>query len=76
MSRSFFRNSSREKKKSKIKRLSPLASLIAAGLGSAALALRNPLRSRPTLPAQSQRDTLLARGLSAPARSSRRPASK
>jgi YVTN family beta-propeller protein len=39
MSRRFFRNSSREKKKSKIKRLSPLASLIAAGLGSAALAL-------------------------------------
>jgi len=38
MSRKFFRNSSREKKKSKIKRLSPLASLIAAGLGSAALA--------------------------------------
>jgi YVTN family beta-propeller protein len=39
MSRKFFRNSSREKKKSKIKRLSPLASLIAAGLGSAALAV-------------------------------------
>jgi YVTN family beta-propeller protein len=40
MSRKFFRNSSREqKKKSKIKRLSPLASLLAAGLGSAALAV-------------------------------------
>src|SRR5579863_8760916 len=39
MSRKFFRDSSREKKKSKIKRLSPLASLIAAGLGSAALAV-------------------------------------
>jgi YVTN family beta-propeller protein len=40
MSRKFFRNSSREKKrKSKIKRLSPLAKLIAAGLGSAALAV-------------------------------------
>ena len=35
----FFRDSSREKKKSKIKRLSPLASLLAAGLGSAALAV-------------------------------------
>ncbi len=39
MSRKFFRNSSREKKKSRIKRLSPLASLLAAGLGSAALAV-------------------------------------
>src|SRR5215471_1329548 len=40
MSRKFFRNSSREqKKKSKIKRLSPLANLLAAGLGSAALAV-------------------------------------
>src|SRR5271166_4231110 len=40
MSRKFFRSSSREqKKKSKIKRLSPLASLLAAGLGSAALAV-------------------------------------
>jgi YVTN family beta-propeller protein len=39
MSRKFFRNSSREKKKSKIKRLSPLATLLAAGLGSAALAV-------------------------------------
>ncbi|HEX5229076.1 MAG TPA: YncE family protein, partial [Bryobacteraceae bacterium] len=41
MSRKFFRASSREnrKKKSKIKRLGPLASLIAAGLGSAALAV-------------------------------------
>ncbi len=39
MSRKFFRNSSREKKKSKIKRLSPIASLLAAGLGSAALAV-------------------------------------
>ncbi len=40
MSRKFFRDSSREKKrKSKIKRLGPLASLIAAGLGSAALAV-------------------------------------
>src|SRR5215472_12693852 len=41
MVRKFFRNSFREnrKKKSKIKRLSPLASLLAAGLGSAALAV-------------------------------------
>ena len=40
MSRKFFRNSSREnKKKSKAKRLSPLASLLAAGLGSAAFAV-------------------------------------
>ena len=40
MSRKFFRNSSREnKRKSKIKRLSPLANLLAAGLGSAALAV-------------------------------------
>ena len=41
MSRKFFRNTSREnrKKKSKIKRLSPLVNLIAAGLGSAALAV-------------------------------------
>ena len=41
MSRKFFRDSSRRnrKKKSKIKRLSPLASLLAAGLGSAALAV-------------------------------------
>jgi YVTN family beta-propeller protein len=40
MSRKFFRNSSRDKqRKSKIKGLSPLANLIAAGLGSAALAL-------------------------------------
>jgi YVTN family beta-propeller protein len=39
MSRKFFRNSFREKKKSKIKRASPLATLIAAGLGSAALAV-------------------------------------
>lgn len=40
MSRKFFRDSSRNrKKKSKIKRVSPLATLIAAGLGSAALAL-------------------------------------
>jgi YVTN family beta-propeller protein len=39
MSRKFFRNSSREKKKSKTKRMSPLAKLIAAGLGSAALAV-------------------------------------
>src|SRR6516162_3378692 len=40
MSRKFFRDSARrnQKKKSKIKRLSPLASLLAAGLGSAALA--------------------------------------
>jgi len=38
MSRKFFRNSLREKKKSKSKRLSPLATLLAAGLGSAALA--------------------------------------
>src|ERR1051326_2003283 len=40
MSRKFFRNSLREarKKKSKIKRLSPLANLLAAGLGSVALA--------------------------------------
>ena len=34
MSRKFFRNSSREKKKSKIKRMSPLANLLAVGLGS------------------------------------------
>jgi YVTN family beta-propeller protein len=41
MSRKFFRDSSRRnrKKKSKIKRLSPLASLLAAGVGSAALAV-------------------------------------
>ena len=41
MSRKFFRHSLREnqKKKSKIKRLSPLANLLAAGLGSAALAV-------------------------------------
>jgi YVTN family beta-propeller protein len=39
MSRKFFRNSYREKKKSKTKRLSPLANLIAAGLGTAALAV-------------------------------------
>src|SRR6516165_9994732 len=42
MSRRFFRDSSRrnrKKKKSKIKRLSPLANLLAAGLGSAALAV-------------------------------------
>jgi len=41
MVRRLFRNSFREnrKKKSKIKRLSPLASLLAAGLGSAALAV-------------------------------------
>src|SRR5271166_6040053 len=39
MSRKFFRQSSRDKKKSKIKRMSPLANLIAAGLGSAALAV-------------------------------------
>src|SRR5262249_4469345 len=39
MSRKFFRTSVREKKrKSKIKRTSPLANLLAAGLGSAALA--------------------------------------
>jgi len=40
MCRKFFRNSFREnqKKKSKIKRLGPLASLLAAGLGSVALA--------------------------------------
>src|SRR6516164_3765137 len=41
MRRMFFRHSFREnrKRKSKIKRLSPLASLLAAGLGSAALAV-------------------------------------
>jgi len=39
MSRRFFRNSSREKKKSKIKRMSPLAKLLAAGLGCTALAV-------------------------------------
>jgi YVTN family beta-propeller protein len=41
MSRKFFRDSSlkNRKKKSKIKRLSPVASLLAAGLGSAALAV-------------------------------------
>ena len=39
MSRKFYRQTSREKKKSKIKRMSPLANLIAAGLGSAALAV-------------------------------------
>ncbi len=39
MSRKFFRQSSRDKKKSKTKRMSPLANLIAAGLGSAALAV-------------------------------------
>src|SRR5215472_2692582 len=41
MSRKFFRDSSRKnrKKKSKIKRLSPLANLLAVGLGSAALAV-------------------------------------
>jgi YVTN family beta-propeller protein len=40
MSRKFFRNSFQEKKrKSKIKRLSPLAKLLAAGLGTAALAV-------------------------------------
>ena len=39
MARKFFRNSSREKKKSQKKRMSPLANLIAAGLGSAALAV-------------------------------------
>ncbi|HEY6347760.1 MAG TPA: hypothetical protein VIY49_40220 [Bryobacteraceae bacterium] len=41
MCRKFFRNSLREnrKRKSKIKRLSPLASLLATGLGSAALAI-------------------------------------
>jgi YVTN family beta-propeller protein len=38
MSRKFYRDSAR-KKKSKIKRLGPLASLVAAGLGSAALAV-------------------------------------
>jgi YVTN family beta-propeller protein len=39
MSRKFFRQTSREKKKAKSKRLSPLANLIAAGLGTAALAV-------------------------------------
>src|SRR6516225_6370456 len=41
MSRKFFRDSARRnrKKNSKIKRVSPLASLLAAGLGSAALAV-------------------------------------
>jgi YVTN family beta-propeller protein len=39
MSRKFFRDSSREKKKSKIKRLSPIAKLLAAGLGCTALAV-------------------------------------
>ena len=39
MSRKFFRDSSREKKKSKIKRMSPLAKLLAAGLGCTALAV-------------------------------------
>ena len=39
MSRKFYRQTSREKKKSKIKRMSPLANLIVAGLGSAALAV-------------------------------------
>jgi YVTN family beta-propeller protein len=56
MSRKFFRNSYREKqKKSKIKRLSPLASLIAAGLGSATLAFAqsNPY---PTYTAGPQSD--------------------
>jgi YVTN family beta-propeller protein len=56
MSRKFFRNSSREKKrKSKIKRVSPLANLLAAGLGSAALAFAqsNPF---PTYAAGPQPD--------------------
>jgi YVTN family beta-propeller protein len=39
MSRKFFRNSQRQKLKSKAKRLHPLASLVAAALGSAALAV-------------------------------------
>src|SRR5580704_16360174 len=39
MSRKFFRDSSREKKKSKIKRMSPIAKLLAAGLGFSALAV-------------------------------------
>jgi YVTN family beta-propeller protein len=38
MSRKFYRDSAREKSKSKIKRLGRLASLVAAGLGSVALA--------------------------------------
>jgi WD40 repeat protein len=55
MSRKFFRDSSREKKKSKIKRMSPLASLLAVGLGSAALAVAqsNPY---PTYAAGPQSD--------------------
>ena len=73
MSRKFFRDSSREKKKSKIKRLSPLAKLLAAGLGSAALAVAqsNPY---PTYVAGPPAGT--ARGSSALARSSPRPAPK
>src|ERR1700734_1347387 len=39
MSRKFFRNSQRQKLKSKANRLHPLASLVAAALGSAALAV-------------------------------------
>ena len=39
MSRKFFRNSQRKSNKSKNKRLSPLASLLATGLGSAGLAV-------------------------------------
>ena len=56
MCRKFFRNSSREKKrKAKSKRLSPLASLLAAGLGTAALAVAqsNPY---PTYTAGPQAD--------------------
>src|ERR1700722_13316148 len=50
MSRKFFRDSSREKKKSKIKRMSPLAKLLAGGLGCAALAVAqsNPSNPYPT----------------------------
>ena len=54
MSRRFFRDSSRRnrKKRSKIKRLSPLANLLAAGLGSAALAVAqsNPYPTYATGP--------------------------
>ncbi|MBV9722890.1 MAG: hypothetical protein JO082_13360, partial [Mycobacterium sp.] len=53
MSRKFFRDSlRRSKKKPKIKRLHPLANLLAAGVGSAALAIAqsNPYPTYPTGP--------------------------
>jgi YVTN family beta-propeller protein len=50
MSRKFFRDSSREKNKSKTKRMSPIAKLLAAGLGCTALAVAqsNPSNPYPT----------------------------